>query len=285
MTSATLSIGVIGGGTMGIGVAYAFAASGCPTTIVEPDEGRARTLHRMLVEVAGDGVKRGKIEPSEIEGIPARVHRVRSVEELPLRLDLIVESVPEREELKRTVLAQAEDRGPAVLATNTSALSIDDLGAQLERPEAFLGMHFFNPVWAIGVVELVRGAVTGEPALAAARAAVERIGKTSIVVRDVPGFATSRLDVAYALEAMRMVESGVASPADIDRGVELAYRHPMGPLRLTDVVGLDVRLDIARHLETEFGERFTPPDILVEKVAAGELGAKSGRGFYDWPEA
>jgi 3-hydroxybutyryl-CoA dehydrogenase len=277
------SMGVIGAGTMGVGVAYVFAIAGFETSVVEPDDGRAEELGRVVTDQARRGFERGKLTEPESSLVPGRVHRIESIDALPAGLDLIVESVPERLELKREVLAQAERRQPVLLTSNTSSLSIDDLAGALQRPEAFLGMHFFNPVWSLQLVELIRGAATTAEALAQAQELVGRIGKQAIVARDVPGFATSRLDLAAALEAMRMLQDGVASAEDIDRAAVLAYRHPVGPLRLSDIVGLDVRLDIANHLGSVYGERFAPPEILVRKVEAGELGEKSGRGFFDWP--
>lgn len=172
-----------------------------------------------------------------------------------------------------------------MLATNTSSLSINEMQASLAFPTRFLGLHFFNPVHINRLVEVVRGERTGEHALETGLALVSEIGKEAVIVRDSPGFATSRLGVALGLEAMRMVEEGVASAHDIDRAIELGYRHPMGPLRLTDLVGLDVRLDIARYLHEKLGtERFKPPRILERMVAEGKLGKKSGQGFYAWPE-
>lgn len=279
MTSAA---GVVGGGTMGIGIAYVFATAGWGTTVVEPDAGRAADLPGLLTRRAAAGVQRGRLDPDRAAALPALLRVVGAVDALPERLDLIVETVPERIELKRQVLAAAQARAPALLASNTSALSIDDLAAGLARPEAFLGMHFFNPVWSIPLVEIVRGAATGAAALDAARSVVTAIGKESIVVANVAGFATSRLDNIAAFEAMRMLDEGVATAADIDRAAVLAYGHPIGPLRLSDVVGLDVRLDIARHLCEVYGERYAPPSILVEKVARGELGRKTGHGFFSW---
>jgi 3-hydroxybutyryl-CoA dehydrogenase len=267
---------------MGVGIAYVFAAAGFETSVVEPDDGRAEALGRVVAEQAQKGAERGKLTDAEAAALPGRVHRVASVDALASGLELIVESVPERRELKHDVLAQAERRAASLLASNTSSLSIDELAGALQQPQAFLGMHFFNPVWSLGLVELIQGAATSEDALAHAQALVARIGKESIVARDVPGFATSRLDLAAALEAMRMLENGVASAEDIDRAAVLAYRHPVGPLRLSDIVGLDVRLDIANHLSGVYGERFAPPEILVRKVHAGELGQKTGRGFFDW---
>ncbi|WP_249011084.1 3-hydroxyacyl-CoA dehydrogenase family protein [Conexibacter sp. DBS9H8] len=275
-------VGVIGAGTMGAGIAYVFAAAGFETFVVEPDDERAAALLRTVATQGAAGHARGKLSAMRLAALPCAVRHLRTVGALPDGLELIVESVPERLELKREVLAAALERRPALLATNTSSLSIDALAADLANPAALIGMHFFNPVWALRLVELVRGAETPDRGVAAAQRLVSAIGKEAVVVRDVPGFATSRLDLIAALEAMRMVESGVASVQDIDRAVTLAYRHPVGPLRLSDIVGLDVRLDIAESLSSVYGERFAAPQILRAKVAAGELGEKSGRGFYEW---
>jgi 3-hydroxybutyryl-CoA dehydrogenase len=236
---------VIGGGTMGSGIAEALTASGASVTVVDVDT-------------------------------------ATTIEDLPAGLDLIVEAVPEKLELKRSVLARCALREPLLLATNTSGLSIDELSAELPAPDRFLGLHFFNPVRAMKLVEIVIGSRTSEASRERALALCAQLGKTSIVVRDAPGFASTRLGIALGLEAMRMVEDGVATPADIDRAMELGYRHPMGPLKLTDLVGLDVRLDIARNLQRSYGDRYAPPQLLIDMVAAGRLGKKSGRGFYDW---
>jgi 3-hydroxybutyryl-CoA dehydrogenase len=202
----------------------------------------------------------------------------------PLDVDLVVEAIPELPDAKRDLLAAAEKVVPpaALLASNTSSLSITELAEALHRPERFVGMHFFNPVPLSALVELVVGRDTAPDAVADARRWVALLGKESIEVRDSPGFATSRLGVALGLEAIRMLEEGVAAAADIDQGMVLGYRHPMGPLRLTDLVGLDVRLAIAEHLAATLGPRFDPPALLRQKVADGELGKKTGRGFYDW---
>lgn len=276
------SAAVIGAGTMGVGIAYVLAVSGARTTVVEPDLARWAAVQEEIAEAARGGVRRGKLSAEVAAALPGRLHHVSDTDALPEGLDVVVETVPEHLELKQRILAAAEARHPTLLATNTSALSVDTLAAGLARPEGFLGLHFFNPVWSIPVVEVVRGAATSEATLATALELVGSLGKESAVVRDAPGFATSRLDVVAALEAIRMVEQGVGEPADIDRAIQLAYRHPVGPLRLSDIVGLDVRLHIARTLERELGPQFTPPQLLVDKVAAGELGRKSGRGFYDW---
>jgi 3-hydroxybutyryl-CoA dehydrogenase len=238
---------------------------------------------RTVSEAVQSAIARAKLDEPGGAALVARITRVGAIEDLPEGLDFLIESVPERLDLKRAVLARAAARKPVVLASNTSALSIDELAAATPAPETFLGMHFFNPVWSIKLVELVRGQATSEATLERARAFATRIGKESLTVCNVPGFATSRLDLIASLEAMRMLESGVASAEDIDRAAVVAYRHPVGPLRLSDIVGLDVRLDIARTLQAAHGDRFAPPPILFRMVEEGHLGAKSGRGFFDWP--
>jgi 3-hydroxybutyryl-CoA dehydrogenase len=276
------TVGVIGAGTMGIGIAYVFAAAGSDVTIVEPDHERAKTACAALLDQAAAAHARGKLDRTACEALGDQVHFVTAIAQLPEALDLAVEAVPERAELKRAVLAEVEKHHPILLATNTSGIAIGDLSGALRHPGAFIGLHFFNPVWSMPLVEIVSGRHTNDAALVAAQEAVTHIGKERIVVADAPGFATSRLGVAIGLEAMRMLQDGVASAEDIDRAMELGYRHPMGPLKLTDLVGLDVRLDIATNLAMAYGQRFDPPQVLLDKVAAGELGRKTGRGFYTW---
>ena len=275
---------VIGAGTMGLGITYVLAAAGDDVVLVEPDATRRADAQDTLGFVAESAVNKNKLTRTQAKDLLHRVRTVGAVRDLPAEgARLVVEAVPERMDLKQAILHAVEEHcAPAMLATNTSGLSIADLARGLAHPERFLGLHFFNPVWVMSLVEIVRGPATADDVLAEARALVLRIGKEPIVVNDAPGFATSRLGVAIGLEAMRMLEDGVASAADIDKAMELGYRHPMGPLRLTDLVGLDVRLDIARHLERSLGPRFSPPQILLDKVAAGELGKKTGKGFYAW---
>jgi 3-hydroxybutyryl-CoA dehydrogenase len=274
---------VIGGGTMGVGIAYVFAVAGWQVYVVEPDVQRTATMRQTLQQAASGGLKRGKLTALQAEQASEGVQAVTAVEDLPRCLDLVIESIPERLDLKLKVLAEVDQRQPSLIASNTSALSINQLAQAVSDPTHFLGMHFFNPVWSLPMVELIRGDQTSETALAMARAFAQSTGKTTITVRDVPGFATSRLDLIASLEAMRMLEDGVASAEDIDHALVTAYRHPMGPLRLSDIVGLDVRLDIARHLSQALGPRYAPPRILEEMVAQGHLGQKSGRGFFEWP--
>lgn len=279
----TDDIAVIGGGTMGVGIAYVAALAGRRVHVVEPDATRAAIMARTVETTLAGAVSRGKLDADAAEATAARVVRVETVKAIPEGLALIVESVPERLDLKRDVLSSASARSPQLLATNTSAMSIDVLAKSVRDPSTFLGLHFFNPVWSIKLLEIVQGAATSSDALAQARTFGKAIGKETITVRDVPGFATSRLDFAASLEAIRMLEDGVASADDIDRAAVLAYRHPVGPLRLSDIVGLDVRLEVARALEAAHGPRFAPPAMLAKMVAEGRLGAKSGHGFFDWP--
>ncbi len=285
MSQQQRAMAVVGGGTMGVGIAYVYAVAGWATWVVEPDDGRTAVMRKTLSDAAQGGAKRGKLSAQQVAWVEQGVTRVAAVADLPAGLDLVVESVPERLALKQQVLAQVAAVDPRVIATNTSALSVNELAGSVRDPSRFLGMHFFNPVWSLPMVEIIRGDQTSEASLALAREFAESTGKTTITVRDVPGFATSRLDLIASLEAMRMLQDGVASAEDIDRAMVVAYRHPMGPLRLSDIVGLDVRLDIARNLRTALGERYAPPRILEEMVARGELGHKSGKGFFDWPEA
>ncbi|MFP1631964.1 3-hydroxyacyl-CoA dehydrogenase family protein [Zhengella sp. ZM62] len=280
--NAKKGVGVVGAGTMGVGIAYVFAMAGHPVVVVEPDGRRSVEARATMEQAAGDAVRRGKISADDARRRLASIRFAGAVSELPVGMALVIETVPERLDIKHRVLAGIDGRSPAIIATNTSALSIDDLAAAVSRPDAFIGMHFFNPVWSLHLVELVRGTATSDETLATATAFATGIGKKTAVVSDRPGFITSRLDLILALEAIRMVEEGVASPNDIDVAITTAYRHPVGPLRLTDLVGLDVRLDIARHLGEAIGPRYAPPRLLEEKVARGELGRKSGHGFYDW---
>ena len=277
------AMAVVGAGTMGVGIAYVYAVAGWNVTVVEPDEARTLAVQQTLAEVAQGGARRGKLSPAQVAHVSHGVQRVASVLDLPMGLDLVVETIPERLALKLQVLAQIDTRGPRIIASNTSSMSINELAGSVRDPSTFLGMHFFNPVWSLQMVELIRGRHTSEETLNLAKEFAQAIGKTTITVNDVPGFATSRLDLIASLEAMRMLQDEVASAEDIDRAMVIAYRHPMGPLRLSDIVGLDVRLDIARQLSKALGERYAPPRLLEDMVARGELGQKSGKGFFEWP--
>ncbi|XVV09318.1 3-hydroxyacyl-CoA dehydrogenase family protein [Actinoplanes sp. CA-131856] len=276
-------VGVVGGGRMGAGIAQVFAVAGATVSLVERDPAAATAARDRMAAGLRRASEKGMLSEPE-DAVLERVVLLDDVAALGAGADLVVEAVPEDPALKVRVLAAVERAvgEQAVLASNTSSLSIAGLADGLGRPERFLGMHFFNPVPGSKLVEVVLGPSTSDAVRDATRSWVGGLGKTEVVVRDSPGFATSRLGVLLGLEAIRMLEEGVADAASIDRAMELGYRHPMGPLRSTDLVGLDVRLAIAEHLHRELGERFAPPRLLRDKVAAGELGRKSGQGFFTW---
>jgi 3-hydroxybutyryl-CoA dehydrogenase len=270
---------VIGGGTMGAGVGHSLVTSGAKVFLVERDELAAfRAKERVLSSLARHDAS---FDPAHA---PVRVTvGLPTCDQMDGEPDFVLETVPEHIALKQDVIAAAEATYPGVvIATNTSSLSIDRMAGTLGEPGRLVGMHFFNPVPASRLIEIVVGARTSVTSVTAAHKWSKFLGKEAIEVRDSPGFATSRLGLAIGLEAIRMVEENVASVADIDRGMTLGYKFPVGPLELTDRIGLDVRLAIAEHLNETLGERFRAPELLRQMVAEGQLGRKSGRGFYRW---
>jgi 3-hydroxybutyryl-CoA dehydrogenase len=267
---------------MGVGIAHRFAVNGAQASIVDLDIEMARKAVSRTADTIRAGRDRGKIPPATAEAAIGNLVAVGSVDDLESGLDLIIEAVIEDPDLKSTILAAAERRTPVVLASNTSSISIDRLSESLDHADRFAGMHFFNPVWAMSLVEVIRGEHTSDATLERIAEFVSFLGMEQALVNDAAGFATSRLGVLVGIEAIRMVEEGVAAPEDIDRAMSLGYRHPMGPLMLGDLVGLDVRLKIAEHLASVYGERFSPPSLLRTMVERGDIGRKSGRGFYDW---
>ena len=277
-----MKIAVVGGGTMGIGIAHRFATNGATVSVVDVDLGMAQVAVERVAVTLATAAERGKINPDDLQRVIENLHAVGSIEELESGLDLIVEAIIEDVSLKQSILVRAEKKTPSVLASNTSSISIDELAEGLAHPDRFAGMHFFNPVWAMHLVEVIRGSGTSSDTLGRISGMVTFLGMEQALINDAPGFATSRLGVLVGIEAIRMVQEGVAEPVDIDRAMSLGYRHPMGPLMLGDLVGLDVRLKIASHLATVYGDRFEPPELLVSMVAEGRLGKKSGIGFYDW---
>lgn len=275
---------VLGAGTMGHGIAQVLAMSGIETCLFDISE---EAVADGLAKIAGNldkGVARGKVSEEDKAAAVARLSGAVDLERAIEGVQVVVEAVPERIELKRDLFGRlGAALGPEVLlATNTSSLSITEIADATEHPERVVGMHFFNPVHIMKLVEVVRTARSSEEAAETAIALAKRMGKDPIDVRDAPGFASSRLGIAIGMEAIRMVEEKVASAEDIDKAMVLGYGFPMGPLKLTDLVGLDVRLAIAEYLSGELGDRFAPPALLREMVERGELGKKSGKGFYDW---
>ena len=279
------SITIIGAGTMGHGIAQVIAQAGYGVFLYDIEQ---RFVERGLAAITTNldrGIERGKVTLQEKAETLARIHVGTVLTDAVVAADLVIEAIPETLSLK----GQLYDRlaplvpGHCIIASNTSSLSIGKLGALSGRADRFIGMHFFNPVYAMKLLEIVVAAETSTATLELCKAVGERIGKEAIVVKDTPGFATSRLGVCLGLEAIRMLEQGVASAADIDKAMVLGYGHPMGPLRLTDLVGLDVRLAIADYLHAELpSEAFRAPALLRNMVADGKLGKKSGKGFYEW---
>jgi 3-hydroxybutyryl-CoA dehydrogenase len=280
--SAPAVAGVVGGGTMGAGIAHILLAGGSAVTLAEADKARAEAAREAVAASVRKAEERGKLaDGTTADELLTRLSTVDNLAALPADAELVIEAVPEDFGLKRRVLGEVAAACPdAVLATNTSSLPVtglaEDMGGRV------IGMHFFNPVPVQKLVELITPDGVDPELVERTRAWAEALGKTVIVARDLPGFATSRLGVAVGLEAIRMLEDGVASAEDIDTGMRLGYGWPMGPLRLGDLVGLDVRLHIAEHLARELGPRFEPPRLLRDKVARGELGRKTGKGFFDW---
>ncbi|MHC8609880.1 3-hydroxyacyl-CoA dehydrogenase family protein (plasmid) [Paenarthrobacter ureafaciens] len=281
-TGLPAKVGVLGGGRMGAGIAHSFLIKGADVLVVERDEQSAEAARERVESAVAKSIERGVVD-ANLDDMASRLAVGVDYDAFTDR-QLVVEAVPENWDLKVTSLRRIEERlaPDAFLASNTSSLTVNGLAKELTRPGNFLGLHFFNPVPASTLIEVVLGNQTSPELAAEAKRWAAALGKTAVVVNDAPGFASSRLGVVIALEAMRMVEEGVASAEDIDNAMVLGYKHPTGPLRTTDIVGLDVRLGIAEYLQSTLGDRFTPPQILRDKVARGELGRKAGTGFFDW---
>ena len=280
------TVAVIGAGTMGHGIAQVCAMAGCTTRLTDVGQAQVDAGLAMITANLDKGIARAKLSEAQKQDTLARLSGTASLEDAVRGADLVVEAAPEKLELKRDIFTRvaavvSED---AILGTNTSSLSITQIAAPIPAPSRVIGLHFFNPVHIMKLLEIVVGEQTSDAVVACMRAFAGRIEKEPIVVRDAPGFATSRLGLVIGLEAIRMVEQGVASAEDIDKAMTLGYGFPMGPLKLTDLVGLDVRLSIAEYLAKtlEQGRHFEPPQLLRDMVAAGKLGKKSGQGFYEW---
>jgi 3-hydroxybutyryl-CoA dehydrogenase len=285
MSAPIKTVTVIGAGTMGHGIAHVAAAAGCDVKLQDMTKDLAEKGLARVRENLEKGVAKGKVSAEERDRVLGRITTIASLAEAAGGVDLVVEAAPEKLELKQGLAEQvfAAGKPDVIFASNTSSLSITAIASKAKQPAQVIGMHFFNPPHLMKLVEVVRAKQTSAATVDAVLELAKRMGKETILVNDAPGFATSRLGVLLGLEAIRMLEAGVASAEDIDRAMESGYNHPMGPLRLTDLVGLDVRLSIADHLFKEIGEQFRPPELLRTMVAAGKLGKKSGQGFYAWP--
>jgi len=279
-------VAVLGAGTMGHGIAQVCAAAGLETRLYDLQQSLCDAGLAKIRDNLQKGVEKGKVRAEDRDATLARLTAIADFDAAVRGAELVVEAAPERLELKQELFraAAAIVAPTAILATNTSSLSIASIAAGLPGPQRVIGAHFFNPVHIMKLLEIVVGPATAPATVAALQALALRLGKEAITVKDSPGFATSRLGLVIGLEAIRMVAEGVASAEDIDKAMVLGYGFPMGPLRLTDLVGLDVRLSIAQYLSEhlEDGAHFRPPALLREMVAAGRLGKKSGRGFYEW---
>jgi 3-hydroxybutyryl-CoA dehydrogenase len=278
------TIAVIGAGTMGHGIAQVAGGSGFRVFLSDVDRDSLSRGIRTIEKNLAKGIQLGKLTEEDSERTLQQIHGTTTLKDCAIA-DLIIEAAPEKLDLKRDILHELEvasDR-PFIFASNTSSLSITEIARNSKRPANVIGMHFFNPVHLMRLVEVVVGKETSANTVDTVTAIGRRMRKEPIIVKDVPGFASSRLGVVLGLEAMRMFEQGVASAEDIDKAMELGYNHPMGPLKLTDLVGLDVRLNIAEYLYRELGtECFRPPEVLRRMVEQGKLGKKAGAGFYDW---
>lgn len=279
-------VAVLGAGTMGHGIAQVCAMAGFSVVMRDLEEGFLEGAMKKITANLDKGVARGKVSAEDRAACISRLSTSVSVGEACEGAHLVIEAVPESIELKRETFAEVVETAHtgAVLATNTSSLSIADIAASIPNPERVVGMHFFNPVHIMKLVEVVRHEGSDDEVVQCARDIATKLGKTGITVKDTPGFASSRLGLVIGLEAMRMFEQGVASAEDIDTAMKLGYGHPMGPLELTDLVGLDVRLSIANYLTETVSAGFTPPTVLKELVADGKLGKKTGEGFYVWKD-
>jgi len=280
-------VAVVGAGTMGHGIAYVAALAGCDVTLTDSRADALPQARAKIDELIAGGVKRGKLTPEQGAVLAERVRVERDLNDALRGAGVVIEAVVEDLQIKQRLLGDVERvaAADALLASNTSSLSITDLAAGLKQPGRLVGMHFFNPVHVMKLVEIVTHERAAPGVTERAVAFARQLSKEPIVVKDSPGFASSRLGVVLGLEAMRMLEQGVASAEDIDKAMELGYNHPMGPLKLTDLVGLDVRLAIAEYLHATLKlPHYEPPVILREKVKRGELGKKSGKGFYSWSD-
>jgi 3-hydroxybutyryl-CoA dehydrogenase len=286
MIDSIRTVAVLGAGTMGQGIAQVCATSGFATRVFDAATGKAEQAIASIGGQLDRLVGKGKLTEAQRAAALGALSPAATLAAASEGVDLVIESAPENLELKAKILGEVVAHAPAaaLLGSNTSSLSLTELGTRIGAADRTVGLHFFNPPPVMELLEIVRGLGTSDASVQRALGFAASIHKTPIVVRDFPGFATSRLGVILGAEAIRMLEGGVASAVDIDRAMELGYRHPMGPLKLTDLVGLDVRLAILDHLHEEVGEQFRAPPLLRQMVRAGKLGKKTGEGFYVWKD-
>ena len=278
-------VGIVGAGAMGSGIAQICAQTGWDTVLYDAYPDSLKKGQERILSFWQRGIEKGDASEEEVSHWKSNLCTSSDIGQASMGMDLIIEAVPEKIELKKSVFRELEKLAPkeAILGTNTSGLSISEIAAEIETSERVVGLHFFNPVPLMPLLEIVKHEETSNETVLISKKVGESLGKTTILVNDVPGFATSRLGVVLGNEAIRMLAEGVASASDIDTAMKLGYRHPMGPLELSDLVGLDVRLDILNSLAEAFDdESYRPHPLLKKMVESGDLGKKSGRGIYDW---
>jgi 3-hydroxybutyryl-CoA dehydrogenase len=278
-------VAVLGAGTMGHGIAHAAIAAGCETRLFDVDHAALIRAQAAVGEILDQAVALGKLSSAEVASTVARLSTASRLETALADVDLVIEAAPERLDLKLRLFADIDRLAPAtaIVATNTSALSITEIAATLTNPARAAGMHFFNPVHKMKLIEVVRGLETAEATLDALRGMAAAMGKEAVVVRESPGFITTRVNASIGNEAFYLLLEGVASAEDIDKALKLGLNHPMGPFELVDLVGLDTRLSILEYLHRTLGEKYRPCPLLVQYVKAGRLGRKVGRGVYEYP--
>lgn len=275
---------VVGSGLMGTGIAHAFSASGFVTVLVDSNLEALARAEQAISKIFADGIKLGKLDPADAAAAAARLTVSGDLSVAAKGAALLVETVTEKLDIKKAVIAQALPllANGALIATNTSALSVTEIAASVPSPERVVGMHFFNPVHKMKLVELVRGIATSDETVVAARRYCDAIGKTSIVVNESPGLTTSRMSALLGNEAMYMLQEGTATAEDIDTALRMGFNHPMGPLELGDMTGWDTRLNVLRYLHSTLGEKFRPCPLIIKMVAAGRYGRKTGHGVYQY---
>jgi 3-hydroxybutyryl-CoA dehydrogenase len=277
-------IAVLGAGTMGRGIAHVAALAGYDTELFDVDQGVLANAEASIHKNLDKGVALGKLPAADAEGAKERLALDTDLAAAVEEADLVIEAAPESMALKVELFGKVAEFAPgfALFASNTSSLSVTEIAAASGRPEKFAGMHFFNPVHLMKLLEIVRGLETSETTIATLREVGEKMGKQCVVVRDVPGFATSRINALIGNEAFRMLEQGVASAEEIDKAIKLGLNHPMGPFEMADLVGLDVRLGVLDYLHRTLGETFRPSNLMRQYVQAGRVGKKVGRGVYEY---
>ncbi len=284
MTTPLRPLAVLGAGTMGHGIAHAAAVAGYPTRLYDVSAAQLTKAATVIAGILAKSVELGKLAPADAEAARGRLATTTAVAEAVRDAAVVIEAAPEKMDLKLPLLAEVQAAAPAdaVIASNTSALSITEMAAVLDRPGRLGGMHFFNPVHKMKLIEIVRALETSDEAVAVMQEVAAAMGKETVLIRESPGFITSRINAMIGNEAFYMLQEGVASARDIDKALKLGLNHPMGPFELGDLVGLDTRLSILQYLHRTLGEKFRPCPLLEQHVKAGRLGRKAGRGVYDY---